>query len=86
VVRQTHLPQPGAAANQAGIGEGVVGRAEGGHRPPGGPVTRAALAGMSGWAKIACCRCPIGYLLTRRVVRYFRTEAKSWFWGGRSGV
>jgi hypothetical protein len=35
-------------------------------------------AGMSGWAKIACGKQPIGALLTRRVVRYVRTEAWSW--------
>jgi putative peptide zinc metalloprotease protein len=36
-------------------------------------------AGMSGWAKIACGEQPLGALLTRRVVRYLRTEAWSWF-------
>ena len=38
-----------------------------------------AHAGMSGWAKIACGKQPIGMLLTRRLVRYTRTEAWSWF-------
>ena len=36
-------------------------------------------AGMTGWAKIACGRQPILALLTRRLVRYARTEAWSWF-------
>ena len=36
-------------------------------------------AGMTGWAKIACGKQPIVALLTRRLVRYARTEAWSWF-------
>jgi multidrug efflux pump subunit AcrA (membrane-fusion protein) len=36
-------------------------------------------AGMSGWAKIACGQQPVGALLTRRLVRFLRTEAWSWF-------
>jgi multidrug efflux pump subunit AcrA (membrane-fusion protein) len=34
---------------------------------------------MSGWAKIACGKKPVGVLLTRRLTRYLRTEAWSWF-------
>lgn len=41
--------------------------------------SRDLRAGMSGWAKIACGKRPIGALLTRRLVRYARTEAWSWF-------
>jgi putative peptide zinc metalloprotease protein len=36
-------------------------------------------AGMTGWAKIACGQQPIIALLTRRLIRYARTEAWSWF-------
>jgi putative peptide zinc metalloprotease protein len=36
-------------------------------------------AGMTGWAKIACGKQPIIALVTRRLVRYARTEAWSWF-------
>src|SRR5262249_8713969 len=35
--------------------------------------------GMSGWAKIACGRRPLGAILFRRVARYLRTEVWSWF-------
>jgi multidrug resistance efflux pump len=35
--------------------------------------------GMTGWAKIACGRQPLGILLTRRLTHYARTEAWSWF-------
>jgi hypothetical protein len=36
-------------------------------------------AGMTGWARIARGRHPILVLLTRRLDRYIRTEAWSWF-------
>jgi hypothetical protein len=34
---------------------------------------------MTGWAKIACGKQPILALMTRRRLRYTRTEAWSWF-------
>jgi hypothetical protein len=34
---------------------------------------------MTGWAKIACGKQPLIALVTRRLVRYARTEAWSWF-------
>jgi multidrug resistance efflux pump len=42
---------------------------------PGGQL----MPGMTGWAKIDCGRRSWGALLARRVVRYLRTEAWSWF-------
>jgi multidrug resistance efflux pump len=42
---------------------------------PGGQL----MPGMTGWAKIGCGRRSWGALLARRVVRYLRTEAWSWF-------
>jgi multidrug efflux pump subunit AcrA (membrane-fusion protein) len=42
---------------------------------PGGQL----MPGMTGWAKIGCGRRSWGALLARRVMRYVRTEAWSWF-------
>lgn len=44
-------------------------------RNPGGQL----MPGMTGWAKIGCGRRSWGALLARRVMRYVRTEAWSWF-------
>jgi multidrug efflux pump subunit AcrA (membrane-fusion protein) len=42
---------------------------------PGGQL----MPGMTGWAKIGCGQRSWGALLARRVLRYVRTEAWSWF-------